>query len=511
MPFTAPIIAQTPPTDATRLPVQDVVDDFGARHGGMVGAPYNTSPAGTQDPIYRYTFADGSWVEATSNGAIKSSKETPVKTDKPAKPGKSGTGTKPSPPDQWVTITDANGNPIARQDPATGQTVDIPKPTTPRTDTPAQTQNAGSNAQNAGTNSRNADTRSAGQQATASTNQQNADTRTAAQGSTAEHQANQDENARTLAGLRQQALDATNKRDQARIDYQNRQQQLNDDYRNNKLTLEQYNFESLDNHRKAQDSQAQADLAEKALRDEQTAQYNQGLLTNKQTEMAETARSHQATEAQTASNAQDTRDATALTALNERMRTEQQARDAAATNAAVLLKDRATLAQGTNDTLFNAATSSKNIGLGTHADISGLPAASQAFATDSMGGQSIFDEAIQRVHDANPALSGTPEGAAYSSLLAQVMQKRAQVEAGGFTAPGSAPDSSTTPNWQRADQSQTPPTDDGNAAPGMAGTVTPDDPRFLGTVIGAAVKHFAQSDINEGTSRRAPTDSFTAP
>ena len=65
-----------------------------------------------RDPVYLQTFQDGSYVEADSSGAIKSSREASASASRSAQ--------SPSPIDQLEVIQDPQGRPIKYRDPKTG-------------------------------------------------------------------------------------------------------------------------------------------------------------------------------------------------------------------------------------------------------------------------------------------------------------------------------------------------------------------------------------------------------
>lgn len=94
-----------------------------------------------------------------------------------------------------------------------------------------------------------------------------------------------------------------------------------------------------------------------------------------------------------------------------------------ATAGASILNQRSTAAQAVNAEGMHAIESSKNYGIAGAPDISGLPAASQAWATSLGGGQSVMDTAAALVHAAQPNLAGTPAGAGIAATVAQVLAK----------------------------------------------------------------------------------------
>jgi hypothetical protein len=97
-----------------------------------------------------------------------------------------------------------------------------------------------------------------------------------------------------------------------------------------------------------------------------------------------------------------------------------------------------------NDTL-TPALNSKNLGLGSTPNVSGLPQAALDFTTAMGGGQGVYDTAANMVHAANPRLAATPAGAGYSAVLQQMVdaakpQQQQQTPA-AQPAPAPAPQS----------------------------------------------------------------------
>lgn len=492
MPFTAPRFMDTPigagePSNprVAAIRAQDVADQAllaklnrpgwtvaGRASNEGVDAKGQKTNVGTTAVTLAGPDGQSDQVIVDSNNNIVAGGDPQKTPDKPAVPPKDTT---PSKPEDWLTLTDTQGNPIAKLDPKTGNREVIPKPTAAtaaRVDSPAETQVAATGA--------------AAQAETERKNKADEADKQATQALTA-------------------ARDAAAKTDAAaKVTYDNKIADIDSRYKDNLISEAQMRLEVDKAHYERQDATASLNTANQALVDENTRQYQQGQLANQATQTAESARHNTASE--TATNAAQTETAranqvtertNAATLLERQQADQQSARNAAATTGAGLLRDRATLAQGANQSLMSLAGGAKNYGLGSSADVSGLPAAAQGWATSMMGGQSLFDQAAKDVHDANPAVSNTPQGAAYTALLEQVMGKQAQVQSGGLTAPGSAP---PPPDPNAAGTETTA----ALAPTGLAGTVSPSDPRYLGTVIGQAIQHLNNSQLS-------PDSQFTAP
>ncbi len=382
-------------------------------------------------------------------------------------------------PDQ--VILDASGN-VAAGGEATKTPTKPAAGTTPRVDSPAQTATAAAATSNAATsaatqantvtNDAAARTTGAATQANTAAHEARTDTETA------RHNAADEANARTLAGLQATRDAAAHSDAAARLAYDNKIAAIDAKYKDGTLNEAAMRLEVDKAHYERQDATNALDSANKAIQDENTRQYQQGSLANTAAQTAESTRANTATEADRSA-----------TLLQTGERDRQAALDRGATTGASLLTNRATMAQGVNDTMMQGAMGAKNYGLGSSADVSGLPAAAQGWATDMLGGQSAMDEASKVIHDANPALSGTPAGAGYASVLAQITDRqKSQAQ------PAQAP------------QQNDPATTGSEQAAGVAGTVSPSDPRYLGSVIGAAVQH-----LTGFTSATDPASRTTIP
>lgn len=234
-------------------------------------------------------------------------------------------------------------------------------------------------------------------------------------------------------------------------------------------------------HQKAQDAQAAADAAETALRDENTRQNQANTLT-------ETTRANTANEANTTRGQDLVAKSNAADLLERQTANAQASADRQQATGAGMIQKHADIAGQQLGGWVNAAAGSKNFGLGGALPAnmaSGMMGDANNFATQSMGGQSNMDLATQLVHNANPALAKTPQGAGYAAVAAQMLDQH-QKDSGSYQAPATdSTDSSNTATQL--------------AAPGVAGAVSPSDPRYLGTVIGQAISHLTDgSPVSRG-------------
>jgi len=375
---------------------------------------------------------------------------------------------KPSAPPKPTVVSPGEGI----VDPTTGQTT-VPVPIAspqPRTDSPAET-------------------------SAAATAAQNANTAAAAQANTATHDANADANAKRLADL-QAARDAADVQlKQAELDYNNKKLAADTDYQNGKLSQDQWIAERNAAHQEAQDAVAASAEADKRFADEQTAQFQQGQLSNQSAQTAEATRHNTATETE-ATRANQANEQNQAATLLERTQADQQAsQDRQSQTNADLVSKRGELAAGHLNNWVNAAASNKNFGLGGAIPsnmAAGLMSDANTQATTEMGGQSFMDKATQLVHQANPALAGTPQGAQYAGIAAQMLEKAAQPQ---MQAP--SPDS----------------TDNSNTASAVSGGsgISPSDPAFIGTAVGAAIQHINGMGSSPAPGQRGSLDQFTAP
>lgn len=363
----------------------------------------------------------------------------------PDKPAALTTKPKPSPPDQWVTIPDGNGNPLARMDPETGAVVDI-KQVTPPSPSKEPIASAETVRHNQVTEGQANDLH-----ALNATNQQ----------------------AQITLAQQRLAMDAATKAFDESVKLHGQvTQDAKDAY--------------AQAHQQAQDAQAQADLAERAVANENTRQFQQGQLSNQQANTAESTRANTARETQaTADSAQAAQ------------RDQQASLDRQQTTGAQLLNDRATHSTSLLNNWTSMAAGNKNFGLGgaiPQGMAAGLMSDANTQATQAMGGQSVMDQATQMVHRANPALAGTPQGAAYVATAAQMLEKQTQQQ---MQVPAAGADGS--PPFQQS----------GIPEGSNRQSPLPLDPAGIGTAVGAAIQHiggftapqFAQSGISEGTTR----------
>lgn len=167
-----------------------------------------------------------------------------------------------------------------------------------------------------------------------------------------------------------------------------------------------------------------------------------------------------------------------------------------------LLQQRAATAQGVLSDLMRTGTQ-RPLYAGAP-DVSGLSGAIANWTAGLMGGQDTMNAAAAMVRAAQPGQAGSPAAAAATAALTQILQKRAQltgekhpIETAYDAAqrqqttggqPGLATNQVVTPSpgiaypWQRADQMYgTTPQGDAVAQPGLAGTVPPGSPQFLGS------------------------------
>ncbi len=244
-------------------------------------------------------------------------------------------------------------------------------------------------------------------------------------------------------------------------------------------------------HQLAQDAQAAADLAQRAVSDENTRQYQQGTLKNQSDQNtqtgvrdAATAKNQADTLAQTTQRDTDASAVSAATLLQRGEADKQASLDRQAQTGAGLLQQRGTEATSILGNWNSAMAGNKNFGLGgaLPADFgANLTQGSIQQATAGLGGQSVMDSAAQAVHAANPALSGTPAGAGYTAVMQQMMDRAkpplttAPAAAGPTTAAVAAPAAA--------------PATGASTAAALGNVNDPSDPAFLGRVIGSAISH----------------------
>jgi hypothetical protein len=272
---------------------------------------------------------------------------------------------------------------------------------------------------------------------------------------TIQHQQDQDKAANERLDQQTKAQQATNQLEQDRLDQQKQQDQITND----RLARAQ--------QMQADAQKAANDLAQKRLQLDQAVQNNtmtldqakfeyekewnnvQAAATNARLALdAATEQNREADAQRTAGLTQRGQDITAadnagtraLNAANDQLG----ATDREGSMGADLLKSRAQTANDLVGRELGMVSGNKNFGLGLpNGQLpAGLGAAllsqAQDYATSAMGGADVFKTAQDLVHNANPQLAGTPAGAAYTALAAQMLQaQQAQQAASGatFSAP----------------------------------------------------------------------------
>jgi hypothetical protein len=132
----------------------------------------------------------------------------------------------------------------------------------------------------------------------------------------------------------------------------------------------------------------------------------------------------------------------------------------------------------------------------------------QGWTTELGGGQSVYDTAARLVQQADP--TNSPQAQAAYGVLTQMLEKYKQTTgqdhpavaatnaltsstaAGGMTAPVTAAGAAAQPNWNLVTGPQNM-VQQPALAPGMAGTVPPGDPRYVGS-LPPAPPPFVQPD-----------------
>lgn len=358
--------------------------------------------------------------------------------------------TTPTAPEGWVTITDDKGNPLAKQDPSTGTVIDIKQPTP-----------------------------------VAPSKEPIASAETVRHNQVVEGQTND------LHALNAANQTAQNNLAQQRLAMDAANQAFDRSVKEHGMVTQDAKDAYAQAHQQAQDAQGQADLAERAVANENTRQFQQGTLANQQANTAESTRANTARETQATADA-----------AQAAQRDQQATLDRQQTTGAQLLNDRATHSTSLLNNWTSMAAGNKNFGLGgaiPQGMAAGLMSDANTQATQAMGGQSVMDQATQMVHRANPALAGTPQGAAYVATAAQMLDKQTQQQ---MQAPAGQPSGQTgadgSPPFQ---QSGIPEGSNRQYSP------PPLDPAGIGTAVGAAISHiggftapqFAQSGIAEGS------------
>lgn len=196
-----------------------------------------------------------------------------------------------------------------------------------------------------------------------------------------------------------------------------------------------------------------------------------------------------------------------------------------------LLQQRAASAQGILSDVMRTATA-RPLYAGAP-DVSGMGSAIAGYTADLFGGQDTLNAAANMVKAANPQAPG-PMQAAATAALTQILMKRQELtgelhpteQAQAAARQSVQQNAVVAPNpviqpvqpqglpatWQRADQMYgTTPSGDALAQPGMAGTVPPGSPQYLGFKA-----PFEQSDLSEGRSvvpsvQASPMPGFVAP
>lgn len=199
-----------------------------------------------------------------------------------------------------------------------------------------------------------------------------------------------------------------------------------------------------------------------------------------------------------------------------------------------LLQQRAATAQGMLSNVLGIANSGRLGNVNMSGIGAGLTGGIAAYTAELMGGQDTMNAAANMVRAASPGDAGSPSAAAATSALTQMLTryneqtntlhpiqqayKAAQqsLDTGGAAAPLTTPPVvqpvQGLSDWQRADQAQgTAPAGNALAPAGVAGTVLPGSPQYLGFKAPAALQPFAQSGIAEGTSRGFVAPPVTPP